>query len=143
MKTILFILAVTVSLSTVTSCKTKKVANASAAATTSSSSTPGVSGTTATTTTMESTNTTASKNQGAHAGKISHKYRAGGCETVIIIMAHDDVAEITLIPKDKLNKDIDVDGQTITFDYQPLKIQKNIKKSLVISDILRIFIKLD
>ena len=125
MKTILFILALTVSAFTATSCKSKKGATASTAATTSSSSTPGVSGTntTTTTTTMETTNTTASNNQqGAHAGKVSHKYRAGGCETVIIIMAHDDVAEITLIPKDKLNKDIDVDGQTITFDYMPLKM---------------------
>jgi len=72
---------------------------------------------------METTNTTASDNkQGAHAGKVSHKYRAGGCETVIIILAHDEVAEIVLIPKDKLNKDIDVDGQNITFDYHPLKM---------------------
>ncbi len=122
MKTTLFILALTVSVSTATSCKSKKGATASATATTSSSSTPGVSGTT-NTTTMETTNTTASNNnQGAHAGKVSHKYRAGGCETVIIINAHDDVAEITLIPKDKLNKDIDVDGQNITFDYHPLKM---------------------
>lgn len=127
MKTILFTLALTVSFFTTTSCKTKKSATTSATTTTtSSSSTPGVSGTTTTTTTtttMETTNTTASSpNQGAHAGKVSHKYRAGGCETVIVIMAHDDVAEITLIPKDKLNKDIDVEGQTITFDYQPLKM---------------------
>lgn len=126
MKSILFILAFAVSVTTATSCKAKKGATASTTTTTSSSSTPGVSGTTTTTTTtttMETTNTTASSNnQGAHAGKVSHKYRAGGCETVIIIMAHDDVAEITLIPKDKLNKDIDVDGQNITFDYQPLKM---------------------
>lgn len=123
MKSSLFILAFAVSAFTATSCKSKKEATSSATTTTSSSSTPGVSGTTATTTTMETTNTTASSNnQGAHAGKVSHKYRAGGCETVIIIMAHDDVAEITLIPKDKLNKDIDVDGQNITFDYQPLKM---------------------
>lgn len=122
MKSILIILAFAVSF-TATSCKAKKGASASTTATTSSSSTPGVSGTTATTTTMETTNTTASSNnQGAHAGKVSHKYRSGGCETVIIIMAHDDVAEVTLIPKDKLNKDIDVDGQNITFDYQPLKM---------------------
>ncbi|HLC82461.1 MAG TPA: hypothetical protein VJI69_01445 [Bacteroidia bacterium] len=125
MKTILFILSLTVSVSTATSCKTKKGASSSATTSASSSSTPGVSGATVntTTTTMETTNTTAStNNQGAHAGKVSHKYRAGGCETVIIINAHDDVAEIVLIPKDKLNKDIDVDGQNITFDYHPLKM---------------------
>lgn len=121
MKTILFSLALTVSAFTATSCKAKKGATSSEAATSSSTSTPGVSGTIAVNS-METTNTTASLNQGAHAGKVSHKYRAGGCETVIIINAHDDVAEITLIPKDKLNKDIDVDGQNITFDYHPLKM---------------------
>ena len=119
MKTTLFILALTVSVSTATSCKTKKEATASTTATSSSTATPGVSGTIAITSTE--TNTTASSSQGVHAGKVSHKYRAGGCETVIIINAHDDVVEITLIPKDKLNKDIDVDGQNITFDYHPLK----------------------
>lgn len=121
MKTTLFILALTVSVSTATSCKSKKGATTSTPATSSSTATPGVSGTIAINS-METTNTTASTSQGAHAGKVSHKYRAGGCETVIIINAHDDVAEITLIPKDKLNKDIDVDGQNITFDYHPLKM---------------------
>jgi len=125
MKSILIILSFVISASTAISCKAKKGTTSSAAATTSSSSsTPGVSsGTTGNTTTMETTNTTASGNkQGAHAGKVSHKYRSGGCETVIIIMAYDEVAEIVLIPKDKLNKDIDVDGQNITFDYHPLKM---------------------
>ena len=121
MKISLFILAATVSISIATSCKAKKGATASTTPTSSSSSTPGTSGTIAINS-METTNTTVGTNQGAHAGKISHKYRAGGCETVIIINAHDDVAEITLIPKDKLNKDIDVDGQNITFDYHPLKM---------------------
>jgi len=120
MKSILLILAVVISSATVTSCKSKKAATATTSG--SSASSTGSNGSTATTT-METTNTTASgTNQGAHAGKVSHKYRATGCETVIVIMAHDDVAEITLIPKDKLNKDIDVDGQNITFDYQPLKM---------------------
>lgn len=121
MKTILFSLALVVSVSTATSCKTKKGATASTTPTSSTSSTPGTSGTIAVNS-METTNTTASTTQGAHAGKVSHKYRSGGCETVIIINAHDDVAEIVLIPKDKLNKDIDVDGQNITFDYHPLKM---------------------
>lgn len=120
MKSLLFILALTVSVCA-TSCKTKKGATASTTPTSSSTSTPGESGTIAVTT-METTNTSTSTTQGAHAGKVSHKYRAGGCETVIIINAHDDVAEIVLIPKDKLNKDIDVDGQNITFDYHPLKM---------------------
>ena len=116
MRSIVIILAMFVTVAGA-SCKTKK-----GASTTTSSSTPGVSETTSSTTT-ETTNTTASStNPGAHAGKVSHKYRAGGCQTVIIIMAYDDVAEIVLIPKDKLNKDIDVDGQNITFDYHPLKM---------------------
>ncbi len=114
MKTILFILSLAVSICTATSCKTKK------AATTSSSSAS--SSTTVSTTTSTETNTTASgENQGANVGKVSHKYRTSGCETVIVFTSAEGT-EMTLIPKDKLNKDIDVDGQTIKFDYHPLRM---------------------
>jgi hypothetical protein len=58
---------------------------------------------------------------GANVGKVSHKYSADGCGTVIIF-TNADGAEMTLIPKDKLAKDIDVDGQIIKFDYHPLKM---------------------
>ncbi|HEY0029271.1 MAG TPA: hypothetical protein VGC65_00820 [Bacteroidia bacterium] len=122
MKTILFILTLTVSVTANTGCKTKKGATSSTTTTTTTSSSSSTPGTSTTTTVTETNTSTSSNNQGAHAGKVSHKYRAGGCETVIVILAHDDIAEITLIPKDKLNKDIDVDGQTILFDYHPLKM---------------------
>lgn len=123
MKTILVTLSLALSITAGTSCKTKKAASTSSASTTTtanSSSTPGTSGTG---TTVMTTNTTASdSNQGAHAGKVSHKYRESGCATVIIIQATGETGEIILIPKDKLNTDIDMDGQTITFDYRPLKM---------------------
>lgn len=121
MKLIIVLVALFVSVGT--SCKTRKAAKSASTASANSTqtSTPNESGSV---TVMETnTNTTASgDNQGAHAGKVSHKYRAGGCETVIIIQPSEGTEEITLIPKDKLNKDIDVDGQTITFDYLPLKM---------------------
>ena len=116
MKSIIPAIFLLISVGAISSCKTKKIP----AASTSSSS-----NTVASTVVNESTvtNTTASnESQGASAGKVSHKYRATGCQTVIIISAHDDIGEITLIPKDKLNSDIDVDGQNITFDYRPLKM---------------------
>ena len=55
-------------------------------------------------------------------GKVSHQYRAGGCATVIIIPASGGVNEITLIPKDKLAKEFDVDGMQISFNYQTLRM---------------------
>ena len=107
-----------------TSCKAKKAAKSSATTTTTTTTTTVQTSTPGTSDSAGAiTNTTASgANQGAHAGKVSHKYRASGCETVIIIQPSEGTEEITLIPKDKLNKDIDVDGQTITFDYHPLKM---------------------
>jgi hypothetical protein len=53
-------------------------------------------------------------------GKVSHKYRAGGCSTVIVFIK--DGTEMTLIPKDKLAAEFDVDGQAIMFNYRPLKM---------------------
>ena len=116
MKSILFILTVVISAASVTSCKSKK------AATSSLSSSSSTSANSTNTATMGTSTTASSDTQGVNAGKVSHKYRATGCETVIIIMSHDDVAEVVLIPKDKLNADIDIDGQNITFDYRPLKM---------------------
>ena len=112
MKSIIMLVAV-LSMSVV-SCKTKKAASASATTSTTS---------TSTTTASTTANTSATgDNQGANVGKISHQYKSTGCETVIVIAAHDDVAEMTLIPKDKLSKDVDMDGQLIRFDYHALKM---------------------
>lgn len=119
MKSILFTFTLAVAI-TSCACKTKKATTATTATTTNSSTT----GTTTTSNgsaTMETgTTTTLATTEGAHVGKVSHKYRAGGCETVIIIPL--ETGDITLIPKDKLSKDVDVDGQKISFDYLPLKM---------------------
>ena|ERR1035437_1389593 len=53
-------------------------------------------------------------------GTVSHKYRATGCATVIVI---DGAANpLTLIPKDKLPDNIDVDGLEISFTYHTLRM---------------------
>jgi hypothetical protein len=67
------------------------------------------------------TSTTVTPGKGAYTGKVSHKYRSSGCPSVIVFTGADG-NEMTLIPKDALNKDIDMDGQTISFDYHPLKM---------------------
>ena len=88
-----------------TACKSKKHAASASSSSTSSS-----------------TNTTASMTAatGATTGKVSHKYRSAGCATVIVFMK--DGTEVTLIPKDKLAGEFDVDGLEITFNYHPLKM---------------------
>ena len=53
-------------------------------------------------------------------GKVSHQYRATGCATVVIIKTADNT--ITLIPKDKLPDNLDVDGLEISFEYHTLKM---------------------
>ena len=53
-------------------------------------------------------------------GKVSHQYRATGCATVIVI---DGTANpSTLIPKDKLPDNIDIDGLEISFTYHTLRM---------------------
>lgn len=108
MKSIIIILALFISLGT--ACKTKKSAIATTRSTTSASVQTGDTGTSAT-----------GNNEGINTGKISHKYRSTGCETVIIIQSEGG-SEITLIPKDKLSNDVDMDGQLIRFDYKTLKM---------------------
>ncbi len=125
MKPIIIMLAVFISAGT--ACKTKKAAkvaaaNTSASTTSSSSSSATTTTTTGTTGNSADAGTSATgNNEGGFTGKISHKYHATGCETVIIINS-DEGTELTLIPKDKLSKDVDMDGQLIRFDYHPLKM---------------------
>jgi len=59
----------------------------------------------------------ASSTPGKTSGKVSHEYKAGGCSAVIV--TSDGV---TLIPKDALKKEFDVDGLEVTFDYLTLKM---------------------
>ncbi len=58
-----------------------------------------------------------SSSMGKTSGKVSHEFKAGGCSAVII--TSDGV---TLIPKDALKKEFDVDGLNVTFDYMTLKM---------------------
>lgn len=60
---------------------------------------------------------TTSSTMGKTSGKVSHEYKAGGCSAVIV--TSDGV---TLIPKDALKKEFDVDGLNVTFDYITLKM---------------------
>jgi thioredoxin-related protein len=84
-------------------CKSKK--NAAASATSDNTST------TAAMTTRSSADNT---------GKVSHQYRATGCPTVIVFTK--DGSEITLIPKDKIPAEFDVDGMEVKFNYHSLKM---------------------
>ncbi len=53
-------------------------------------------------------------------GKVSHQYRSSGCATVIVLNEQDKPA--SLIPKDKLPAEFDVDGMEIVFNYRVLKM---------------------
>jgi hypothetical protein len=64
--------------------------------------------------------TTSEKAIGNTMGTVSHKYKATGCNTVIIVKQED--GELTLIPKDKLDKEFDVDDKVIMFNYHTLKM---------------------
>lgn len=57
---------------------------------------------------------------GNTSGKVSHQYRSAGCATVIICT--QDGTELTLIPKEKLAKEFDVDGLEVQFNYHTLKM---------------------
>ena len=60
--------------------------------------------------------------RGKSIGKVSHQYRAGGCNSVIIVEMVGPASYIVLIPKDKLPDSFDKDGMEIYFDYHPLKM---------------------
>lgn len=55
-------------------------------------------------------------------GKVSHQYRSTGCATVIIIKLEGQENPLTLIPKDKLSSEFDVDGMELSFNYHTLKM---------------------
>jgi hypothetical protein len=58
---------------------------------------------------------------GTTSGTVSHKYNSTGCSTVIIVK-QEEGEDITLIPKDKLTKEFDVDGMNILFNYHTLRM---------------------
>jgi len=55
-------------------------------------------------------------------GYISHKYKADGCGSVIIISDLNYQPEVVIIPKDPLPKEIDKEGVKIKFNYRKLKM---------------------
>jgi hypothetical protein len=55
-------------------------------------------------------------------GKVSHRYRTSGCNTVIEIKLEGEGEIQTLIPKDKLSNQIDVDGTEIYFNFLLLRM---------------------
>ena len=60
--------------------------------------------------------------KGTTLGKVSHQYQATGCSTVVIV--NPDIADkkITLIPRDKLSSEFDIDGLELYFNYRVLKM---------------------
>ena len=63
-----------------------------------------------------------SVNAGSTLGKVSHQYSKTGCATVVIIKKEGE-KDLTLLPKDILSKEFDVDGLEIYFNYRLLKIK--------------------
>jgi hypothetical protein len=59
-------------------------------------------------------------NENKTLGKVSHKYKATGCSVVIEINSDGEIQ--TLIPKDKLAAEFDVDGVEIYFNFHVLRM---------------------
>lgn len=59
---------------------------------------------------------------GTTLGKVSHMYRESGCSTVILVKLENQDNPLTLIPKDTLSPEFDIDGLEILFNYRTLKM---------------------
>ena len=55
-------------------------------------------------------------------GKVSHRYKTAGCNTVIEVKLEGEGEIQTLIPKDKLAQEIDVNGTEIYFNFLLLRM---------------------
>jgi len=66
-------------------------------------------------------NNSTSVTKGGTIGKVSFKYKDGGCSPIILI-TNEDGSETALIPKDKLAPEFDKDGLMINFDYNALRM---------------------
>jgi hypothetical protein len=53
-------------------------------------------------------------------GKVSHRYAAKGCSTVLVL-ENEIGEELILIPVTALKSEFDKEGQIIYFNYRPLK----------------------
>ena len=56
-------------------------------------------------------------------GKVSHEYRATGCNTVVVVTNNNTEKPLILIPVDALSKELDKDGLQIYFEYKLLKMR--------------------
>jgi hypothetical protein len=59
---------------------------------------------------------------GTTLGKVSQQFRKTGCATVVIVKKEGQ-DDLTLIPKDTLQKEFDIDGLEIYFNYHLLKMK--------------------
>jgi hypothetical protein len=59
---------------------------------------------------------------GTTLGKVSHQYRETGCSTVILVNSENQDKPLTLIPRDTLSPEFDIDGLEILFNYRTLKM---------------------
>jgi hypothetical protein len=65
----------------------------------------------------------ASKTAVKTVGKVSHEYRATGCNTVVIVKKDETTDPLILIPISALPDKFDKDGLTIYFNYSLSKIK--------------------
>ena len=56
-------------------------------------------------------------------GKVSHEYRPGGCNTVVVVISDASTEPLTLIPVKPLPDEFDKDGMIIYFNYLPSRIK--------------------
>jgi len=59
---------------------------------------------------------------GQTSGKVSHEYKADGCNTIIIVASADGGEDQILIPSNQLAKEFDKDGLEIKFNFRLLKM---------------------
>jgi hypothetical protein len=56
-------------------------------------------------------------------GKVSHEYRATGCNTVVVVKTEDAANPLVLIPIATMSEEFDKDGLTIYFNYSLSRIK--------------------
>lgn len=56
-------------------------------------------------------------------GKVSHEYRATGCNTVVVVRTEDAANPLVLIPISTIPDEFDKDGLTIFFNYTLSRIK--------------------
>jgi hypothetical protein len=74
-------------------------------------------------------------------GRVSHKYKASGCNAVIEVKLETEGEIQTLIPKDKLPTEFDIDGTSIYFNFLLLRMPQpagcSVGQPATITDIVK------